>query len=286
MDGLLALAAGYRTTFLLVFFRVGAMAAVAPILGHRSVPVSHRAGLAVLLALLLTPVVAPAPVDGGDGLRLILAIAGEVLVGVVIGGIATLVVAAVQVGGELVGFQMGLGMGAVYDPTLGEQATVFTRLQEMLALLLFLAVDGHHVLLAAVAGSLHRIQPGAAIAPQAVAAGMAGLGAKVVRAGLELAAPLVGVLFVVNAVMGLLARVSPQMNVFALVMPVAMGAALVATVAVLPSTLGSIARLYAGVPADITLVLGHAGARAEHSDGLGHDAPRLEQPFGDARGRR
>jgi flagellar biosynthetic protein FliR len=258
MDGVLALAGAYRTTFLLVFFRVGAMAAVAPILGHRSLPVAHRAGLAVLLALLLTPVVGRAPVDGADGLGLGLAIAGEILIGVVIGAVAALVIAAVQAAGELIGFQMGLGMGAVYDPALGGQATVFTRFYETLALLLFLAVDGHHALFAALAGSFQRMQPGAALAAQPLAAGMAALGAKVVRAGLELAAPLVGILFVVNAVMGLFARVSPQMNVFSLVMPVAMGAALVAAVAVLPATLTAIARLYAEVPADLALLLGGA----------------------------
>jgi flagellar biosynthetic protein FliR len=258
MDGLLGLAAEYRTTFLLVFFRVGAMVAVAPILGHRTLPVSHRAGLAVLLALLLTPVVATAPVDGGDGLGLGLAIAGEVLVGVAIGAVATLALAAVQVAGELVGFQMGLTIGAVYDPAMGGQATVVTRFQEMLALLLFLAVDGHHAVLAAVAASFQRLPPGGALAAQPIAAGLAALGTKVVRAGLELSAPLVAVLFVVNAVMGLLARVSPQMNIFALVTPVAMGAALVAAIAVLPSTLTSLARLYAGVPTDIALLLGGA----------------------------
>jgi flagellar biosynthetic protein FliR len=261
MESLLALAIGYRTTFLLVFFRIGAMVAVAPILGHRTVPVAHRAGIAVLLSLLITPVVAQAPVDGGDGLGLGLAIAGEILIGIVIGAIASLVVAAVQVGGELVGFQMGLGIGAVYDPALGGQITVFTRFQEMLALLLFLAVDGHHMLLAAVAGSFQRVQPGTMLAAGSLAASMATVGAKVVRTGLELSAPLVGVLFVVNAVMGLLARVSPQMNVFALVQPVAMGAALVAAVAVMPSTLLTIARLYAGVPGDIAALFGGAIGR-------------------------
>jgi flagellar biosynthetic protein FliR len=256
MDGLLALTVGYRTTFLLVFFRVGAMLAVAPVLGHRSTPVSHRAGLAVLLALLLTPVVGRAPIDGGDALGLGLAIAGEILVGVAIATVATLVLAAVQVAGELIGFQAGLGIGAVYDPALGTQATLFTRFYDMLALLLFLAVDGHHALLSAVAGSFQRLQPGHVLSAQPVAAGLAALGAKVVRAGLELAAPLVGILFVVNVVMGLLARVSPQMNIFALVTPVAMGAALVAAVAVLPSTLAAIARLYADVPGDIALLFG------------------------------
>ena len=256
MDGLLALAAEYRTTFLLVFFRVGAMLAAAPVLGHRSLPVSHRAGLAVFLALLLSPVVARARVDGADGLGLGLAIGGEVLVGLAIGAVATLVLAAVQVAGELIGFQMGLGIGAVYDPALGHQVSVFTRFYETLALLLFLAVDGHHTLVAAVAGSFQRVPPGIALAPQSLAAGVAALGGKVVRVGLELSAPLVAVLFVVNVVMALLSRVSPQMNVFALALPLALGAALVASVAVLPATLGSVARLYAGVPGDIATLLG------------------------------
>ncbi len=269
MESLLALAVDYRTTFLLVFFRVGAMLAVAPVLGHRSVPVSHRAGLAALLALLLTPIVAPARVEGGDGLGLGLAIAGEILIGIAIGAVATLVLAAVQVAGELIGFQMALGMGAVYDPTLGATVGVYTRFQDMLALLLFLAVDGHHALVAAVAGSFQRVQPGVALAAGPLAAGMAALGGKVLRAGLELSAPLVGVLFVVNVVMALLSRVSPQMNVFSLVLPLAMGAALVTSVAVLPSTLGSIARLYADVPADIAAVFHGASQLADPNPLLG-----------------
>ncbi len=259
MDAFVGLFAAYRTTFLLVFFRVGAMFAVAPVFGHRSLPMPHRAGLAVMLAMVLTPIVKTAPVGGGDGLGLILAIAGEILIGIAIGTVAALVISAVQVGGELVGFQMGLGIAAVFDPALGSQAGVFTRVQEMLALLLFLAVDGHHMLLAAVAGSLQRVPPGVAFSAQPVAAGLTMLGSKVVRAGLELSAPLVGVLFVVNAVMGLLARVSPQMNVFMLVTPVAMGAALVAAVGVLPTTLTAIARLYADVPGDIVALLGGTG---------------------------
>jgi flagellar biosynthetic protein FliR len=255
VDALIALAAPYRTTFLLVFVRLGAMLAVAPVLGHRSVPVSHRAALAVLLALLITPIVGRARADGDDGLGLGLALAGELLVGIAIGAVAALVLAAVQTAGELVGFQMGLGIGAVYDPALGGQATVYTRFLEMLALLLFLTLNGHHALVQAVAGSFHRVQPGAVLAPQPLAAGMVGLGAKVFRAGLELSAPLVGVLFLVNVVMAFLSRVSPQMNVFGLVMPMAVGAALVASVAVLPSTLASIARLFADVPGDAAALL-------------------------------
>jgi flagellar biosynthetic protein FliR len=150
---------------------------------------------------------------------------------------------------------MGLGMGSVFDPALGQTATVFTRLQEMLALLLFLAIDGHHALVLAVAGSFQRLAPGLAFTPEPLAAGLVSLGGHVFRAGLELSAPLVGVLFLVNVVMALLSRVSPSMNVFALAMPTAIAVALVAFVALLPGTLSSIGRLFAGVPADVTALL-------------------------------
>ena len=255
MEALLGLATGYRTTFLLVFFRLGAMMSVAPVLGHRCVPVAHRAGLAVMLALLLTPVVGRSPIAGDDMFGLALAIAGELFVGIAIGTVAALVLAAVHTASELIGFQMGFGMGSVFDPAFGGNATVFTRLQEMLALLLFLAVNGHHALVLAVAGSFQRLTPGLAYTPVPVAGGLVSLGGDVFRSGLELSAPLVGVLFIVNVVMALLSRVSPSMNVFALSLPVAIAAALVAFVALLPGTMASTGRLFAGVPADVTTLL-------------------------------
>jgi flagellar biosynthetic protein FliR len=255
MDAVLALATGYRTTFLLVFFRLGAMLAVAPVLGHRSIPVAHRAGLALLLALVLTPVVGRARVAGDDMVGLVIAIGGELLIGVAIGTVAALVLSAVHTASELIGFQMGLGMGSVFDPSLGQNSTVFTRLQEMLALLLFLAVDGHHALVLAVAGSFQRLAPGLAYTPEPLATGLVSLGGNVFRAGFELSAPLVGVLFLVNVVMALLSRVSPSMNVFALVMPTAIAVSLVAFVALLPGTMAAIGRLFAAVPADVTALL-------------------------------
>ncbi len=257
MESFIGLALEHRLTFLLVFARVSAMVAIAPVFGHRSVPVSHRAGLALLFTLLLTPIV-PAARAAGDGLGLVLAIAGELLVGVAIGAVATLVLAAVQVAGDLIGFQTAMSVGAVYDPASGGTATVFARFYEMLALLLFLALDGHHALVAAVAGSFQRLGPGVAFSPEPLAAGLMSLTAKVVRGGLELSAPLVGLLFAVNVVLGLLARVSPSLNIFGLAMPLGLGAALVASVAVLPSMLTSVARLFGGVPADIAVLFGGA----------------------------
>jgi len=256
MSELTALATQYRETFLFVFFRLSGMLAVAPLLGHRAVPIPHRAGLAALLALLLTPLYGSATgARDGDGIALVLAVAGELFIGLVIGFVASLVVAAVQSAGEVIGFQMGLGIAAAYDPAMGHQTNVLTRLHEMLAVLLFLVLNGHHVLLQAVAASFQRIQPGAVLVQPGVAAGVAALGGKVFRSGLELAAPVVGILFAVNVALALLTRVAPAVNVFALSMPLTVAVGIFAFVETSPYVFGVVARLIREIGGELGNVL-------------------------------
>lgn len=257
MSDLIALATGYRETFLLVFFRLGGLLAFAPVVGHRAVPALHRAGLAVLLALVLTPVVGRGAEGGptADALGLGLAVAGELIVGLAIGFVATLAVAAVQSAAEIVGFQMGLGIASVYDPGMGQQMSVLAHFQEVVALLLFLALNGHHLLLQTVAASFQRIQPGAVPSPAAMAAGAVSLGSKLFRSGLELAAPLVAVLFVTNVVLALLARVAPQLNVFAVGAPLTLVVGLLGVVEGFPYFVGVVTRLFGELTADARTVL-------------------------------
>jgi flagellar biosynthetic protein FliR len=251
-----ALTSRHLETFLLVFFRFGGMVVVAPVLGHRSIPVPHRIALAGLLALVLTPLYGP--VRGGrteDVLGLGVAIAGELLIGLAIGFVASLVMAAVQVAGELIGYQMGFGIAALYDPAVGSQVTVVTRFLDLVALLLVLAVNGHHLLIRAVAGSFQRIPPAGVTIEPALSGAVAGLGAKLFRSGLELAAPIVGLLLIVNLTLALLTRVAPQTNVFAVGLPVTVAAGLFALVQIVPLFAQALSRLLAELGGDLHTVL-------------------------------
>lgn len=254
MAELAALTTQHLGTFTLVFCRLGAILTLAPVLGHRSIPVTHRAGLAVLLALVLAPLLAPAAAADRDALGWAVAIAGEILVGLVIGFVAHMVVAAVQIAGELTGLGMGLSAASVYDPSMGGQMNVVTTFQELLALLLFLTLNGHYLVLQAAAASFQRIAPGAPV-HAALAGGVVALGSKLLRAGLELAAPIVGILFVLNAVMALLARVAPQTNVFALTAPVTLGLGIFGLVETAPYFSQAFAGLVAQMTGDLNVVL-------------------------------
>lgn len=256
MAGLTAFVAQHLETFLLVFFRLGGMLAVVPVLGHRSIPVPHRAGLAALLALVLTPLVAPSRSAGiPDGLALALAVAGELFVGLAIGLVAQLTLAAVQVAGELVGFQMGLTIAGLFDPATGQEGSVFARFQDFFALLLFLTLNGHHLLIQVVAASFERIRPGGLVFQPAMAAGVASLGGPLVRSGFELAAPLVGILFVLNVAMALLARVAPQTNVFMLGVPLTVGFGIFGLVETFPYFAGTVARLISDMAGTLDAIL-------------------------------
>ncbi len=242
-------------TFLLAFFRLGGMLAWAPVLGHRSVPVPHRAGLAALLALVLTPLLAGSSRGPDGALGWALAVAGELFVGLAIGFVAHLVLAAAEVAGELIGFQMGFGLAAVFDPSTGEQESVIARFQHILALLLFLAVNGHHLLIRAVVLSFQRISPGAVLEP-AVTGGMVGLGGKVLQSGVALAAPVVGILLVLNVALALLSRAAPQANVFMVGLPLSAGLGVLGLLHALPHFGQVVTELIAQLSADLNVLFG------------------------------
>jgi flagellar biosynthetic protein FliR len=251
MAELTDLLARHLDGFLLAFFRVGAMLAWAPGLGHRSVPLPHRAGLAALLAFIMTPTLTgSAREPARDALGWLLAVAGEVFVGLAIGFVAYLVLAAVEVAGELIGFEMGFSIAAVFDPAMGEQGTVVARFLHLLAMLLFLTMNGHHLLIRAVGVSFQRIAPGGLLEP-AVSGGVASLGGKLLQSGVALAAPLVGILLVLNVALALVGRVAPQTNVFMVGLPLSIGVGILGLLDALPSLVRVFSRLVTEMPADL-----------------------------------
>ncbi len=247
-------------TFLLVFVRFGAMLAFAPVLGHRSIPVAHRAALGALLALLLTPVIGPSrDLNLTTMTPLALAVMGELFVGLVIGFVAFVALAVFESAGELIGTAMGFGFTTLFDPVQAAQKTAIDRFLGLVAVLLFLTLNGHHLLIQTVASSFQRIPPGTVTLRAApLAAGIGSLGSKVFRSGLELAAPLLALLLVLNIGLALLNRVAPQTNVFAVGLPLTVGLGLVGLTETFPYFGASVARMTMALAADFDLLLGGA----------------------------
>jgi flagellar biosynthetic protein FliR len=212
--------AAWLAAFLWPFVRMLALVSTAPVLGERAVPRRLKVGLAIVLTVVVAPLL-PAmpqvPVVSGDGLWVTVQ---QVLVGVAMGFSMRLVFAMVQAAGEYAGLQMGLSFAAFFDPSSGGQTMVLGRLLNTLAMLLFLAFDGHLALVTLLAESFQVLPVSSA--PLAARGWMvlASAGSQVIAGGLMLALPLVTALLIINLAMGILNRVSPQVSVFSVGFPV------------------------------------------------------------------
>jgi flagellar biosynthetic protein FliR len=128
-------------------FRIGALMLSAPVFGARTVPRRVRAGLSVLVALAIAPVLPAPPAVDVFSAAAVLIIAQQILIGVMMGFAMQIVMSAVITGGQLIAMQMGLGFAAMVDPQNGAQTPVLSQFYVVMAVLIFLSLNGHLVLL-------------------------------------------------------------------------------------------------------------------------------------------
>ncbi|MDD5335599.1 MAG: flagellar biosynthetic protein FliR [Rhodoferax sp.] len=216
----------WLVTFLWPFVRMLALIGSAPIFSEAAVPRRVKVGLAVLLALVVTPTLEaqPAiPLMSAAGLWVLLQ---QVLIGAAMGFTMRMVFAMVQAAGEYVGLQMGLSFASFFDPTSGGSTMVLARLLNVLALLIFLATDGHLLLIRTLAESFHNLP----ITDAPLARGgwlqLVLAGGQIIGDGLMLALPLIASLLSLNLAMGILNRVSPQFSIFSVGFPITLLAGL------------------------------------------------------------
>jgi flagellar biosynthetic protein FliR len=199
--------------FVLVFFRVVSILWLLPLFQSTSVSVVYKAGVSLIIAFLLFEPVA-VPDLRGDAFLLLLAVAKEILLGLSIGFFVRVLFSMVSAAGEVISMQAGLSFARSMDPTLAVQTTVIEQFQSLLATMIFLGIDGHHILLAGIAASLKQVPPGTAIMRPMLSQYMIEAAGGIFAASLKICAPVVATLFLVELSLGILARMIPQVNVF------------------------------------------------------------------------
>lgn len=198
----------------LIFIRISAIMVTAPLFGSRNVPLQLKAGFSVVLAMAVFPVVGFKEVYLTNVPSLVSAMAGEILIGVIIGFTARLLFAAVQLAGQLVGFQMGFGIVNVIDPQTSTQVSIIAQFQNMITLLIFLAVNAHYWFILAVASSFELIPPLQFCFTDSLMEAIVGLSCDMFVIAAKVAAPIIAILLFTSVALGLIARTVPQMNIF------------------------------------------------------------------------
>lgn len=209
----------YLFTLMLVFVRVGGLLVAAPIFGHMSIPVHVRVLFAVLLAYLLVGFVpGPLPPNVGHPIAFILAVGMEALTGAMLGFAAQFVFWSVQYAGEVIGYQMALALATAFNPIDGLHSNPVGRFLMTSMLLIFILVDGHHLVLQALVHSFEVVP----LAGANLAAGgplMLEWTGTFFMTALQIASPFMITIFLVDASLGVFARVAPQADLFSLALP-------------------------------------------------------------------
>jgi len=213
--------------FLLVFVRVTAVVGVAPFFSHGAVPAQVKVALALFLTLLLQPLLqATVPAGELELPVLVLLVLKEVGVGLIIGFATTLIFAGVRSAGELIGFELGFSLANAFDPESSGQTQVVAQFMNLIMILVFLLLNGHHFVLQALRLSFDVVPLGTLVLSGALAEQLVALTATVFVIALKLAAPVIVAGFLVNVAMAILTRVAPQIHVFILSFPLRSGVGL------------------------------------------------------------
>lgn len=213
----MSLPLGAVGTTMLAGVRVAAFLTVAPPFANRAVPARVRVILALGLALAVAPRLGGTTATGTAPFlgNLVL----QAAVGAVLGFLVYLVFAAIESAGSLVDLFGGFQLASGFDPLSMTGGAHFTRLYQMLALALLVASDGHQVVLSGLVRSFEALPLGTAPDPAAVATSATEGLTDMFVAALQIAGPLVVVLFLADVGLGLLTRVAPALNAFALGFP-------------------------------------------------------------------
>jgi flagellar biosynthetic protein FliR len=230
---------------LLVLIRTSALLVTSPLLSHRGIPAMTKAGFALFFALVLVPLETehlPAPPQQFG--PLIEAVLREALFGLALGLAMNMVFLGLQMASRIVGVQMGFGLGGVIDPITGNDGGVLEQFYMLLVTLVFFSIQGHHLVITALAETIRAVPPGTFDPFSVISSGEVGaLAAGLMVTAVRIAMPVMAALFLVDLGMGLVARTVPQVQVLFVAMPVKVGVGLVVLMAALPAS----AHLMSGV---------------------------------------
>lgn len=206
--------------FLLIFARVTGICSSAPLFGSRNVLVVAKAGLALTVTYILFPMVYNSQTAIPSGfVAYILTVAGEFLIGLILGFASSLVFSAVQMAGQLLDMQIGFGVINVFDPQSGQQLPLVGNFKYILAMMVFLATNGHHLLLSALFSSFKMIPVTGASFATAMTGVIVDMVGDTFVIALKISMPVLVALFLTDIALGILARTMPQMNIFIVGIP-------------------------------------------------------------------
>ncbi|MBV2234785.1 MAG: flagellar biosynthetic protein FliR [Sterolibacterium sp.] len=210
----------WLAAFIFPMARILAMLAAAPVFNNAGLPRQIRVVFGIAISLALVPAL-PATETISPGSWLGIAVLGQqILIGVIFGLTLRLMFTAVDMAGEIIGLQMGLSFASFFDPSNSAQTSAIGSFLGLLMTLMFLAMNGHLLMLSALAESFQLLPVSTTVFAAKGFSALLAWSTVIFTTSLMLALPLITALLIANISLGVLARIAPQLNIFAVGFPV------------------------------------------------------------------
>jgi len=207
-------------TYFMVFIRTGAIIFTVPLFGSREFPAIAKIGLTATVAWVVFPMVTvPEAMRSLKLLQLAPAIFNEILIGIIIGFVARIFFEGVQLGGQLVGFQMWFGIVKVIDPVTGANFSIIAQTQNLLATLIFISLNMHHWFFKAIALSFEKLPLMCSQAGGPLWEWIISLSGSMFVIAVKVMAPVIATLLLATTAMGIIAKGIQGINVFIVMFP-------------------------------------------------------------------
>lgn len=207
--------------FLLIFVRVTGLFVVSPIFGRQNVPALYKIGFSFLTAIILSYTISvPDLGEYSSLISFILLLAKEFIIGLTLGYISYLILTSIYLAGQMIDLHIGFGMVSVFDPETNIQIPVTANFYFIMTMLMFLAIDGHHLLIYTLTESFAILPVGGRlIMEQPLLDFVLELFGSVFAIGFKIAAPVTAAVLIADITLGVIAKAVPQVNVFIVGMP-------------------------------------------------------------------
>ena len=211
---------GWIIEYIWPFIRIAAFIGVAPIFGARNVPARTKILITLSLTVMVAPLITIKSTLDPFSLPGILAVIHEVIVGVSLGFIVTLIFSALIIAGQSIAQLMGLGFASMMDPQNGVAVPVVGQFYTVIATLLFLALNGHLILIDSLLRSFETMPIGQYdYLPQKLWS-LVSWSKWMFASAIVIALPAITALLLINVAFGVMTRAAPQLNIFAVGFPI------------------------------------------------------------------
>jgi flagellar biosynthetic protein FliR len=208
-------------TFFLILIRVSVILFMFPFFSSRVIPVLTKAGLALIITVILYPVIDSAPGTFPTTLwgtaRMVLS---ELIVGMILGLLVQMFFEGVRMMGQVVGFQTGFAITNILDPQSGMQVSILSNMAYLVAMVLFLLLNGHHILLGAMRESFEIINVGSLNLNKQIFQRVIATSGDMFVIAIKIGVPAIAALLFTKVAFGLITKLMPQMNIMIVAFPV------------------------------------------------------------------